>query len=285
MESIKKNMKDLSNCTKNELIKIAKKYKITGYSKYNKDKLLEYLLDKIDSINITTSDSKLTEYCSSAVFLYGVISQEMLLTIYNTYEEHMPVQLQIDRWVKESEKDFSNFFYQDGYFIKNSLQENNLWKTVLELHSKYDFYIPEKREEFLSFGQKQNNVPGKIYNELRAYLRTDKRLPEHYINAICQLIYEMVGANHPPVNILSKLVDIKFGYNHPFRSHRDVQTLNLHINKILQNSRLIKYRGHTALEVGAVTKEAIIGTLKRFYPNDKCPCGSGEKYKICCGKV
>ena len=285
MESVIKNMKDLSKCTKNELIEIAKSHNITGYSKYNKAQLLEYLLDKISPENIALSENSLYEYCSSAVFLYGVISKEMLLTIYNTYEEQMLVLLQIDKWTEEFEKNFSDFYYQDGYFIKNSLQENNLWKTIFELHSKYNFYIPEKKEEFLQYGKQENNVPGKIYNEFRVYLRNDKKLPEHYIRAICQLVYEMLRANHPTVSILTKLVDIQIGYSHPFKTHQDVQTLSLHINKILQNSRLIKYRGHTAIEVGAVTKEAIIGPLKRFYPNDKCPCGSGEKYKICCGKV
>ena len=32
----------------------------------------------------------------------------------------------------------------------------------------------------------------------------------------------------------------------------------------------------------------ISGTVKRegkkIYPNDPCPCGSGKKYKKCCGK-
>ena len=23
--------------------------------------------------------------------------------------------------------------------------------------------------------------------------------------------------------------------------------------------------------------------IKKIYPNDKCPCGSGKKYKYCCG--
>lgn len=25
--------------------------------------------------------------------------------------------------------------------------------------------------------------------------------------------------------------------------------------------------------------------IKKIYPNDKCPCGSGRKYKKCCGKT
>ena len=24
---------------------------------------------------------------------------------------------------------------------------------------------------------------------------------------------------------------------------------------------------------------------KKVYPNDPCPCGSGKKYKKCCGKI
>ena len=130
-------MKDLSKCTKNELIKIAKSYKITGYSKYNKDELLEYLLDKIDSKDIAVSGSKLNEYCSSAVFLYGVVSKEMLVTIYNIYEEQMPVLFQIDEWVKEFEKDFSDFFYQDGYFIKN---------RSVPVHTPVFYYVTAIRE-------------------------------------------------------------------------------------------------------------------------------------------
>ena len=40
--------------------------------------------------------------------------------------------------------------------------------------------------------------------------------------------------------------------------------------------------GYSAREakekIGAVVKE------KKVYPNDPCPCGSGKKYKKCCGR-
>ena len=35
-------------------------------------------------------------------------------------------------------------------------------------------------------------------------------------------------------------------------------------------------------------KQKASGTVRRvghkFYPNDPCPCGSGKKYKKCCGR-
>ena len=40
--------------------------------------------------------------------------------------------------------------------------------------------------------------------------------------------------------------------------------------------------GYSAREakekIGAIVKE------KKVYPNDLCPCGSGKKYKKCCGR-
>lgn len=30
--------------------------------------------------------------------------------------------------------------------------------------------------------------------------------------------------------------------------------------------------------------QRVIKTEKKTYPNDPCPCGSGKKYKRCCGR-
>ena len=33
-----------------------------------------------------------------------------------------------------------------------------------------------------------------------------------------------------------------------------------------------------------VPKQTPVVKEKKIYPNDPCPCGSGKKYKKCCGK-
>lgn len=40
----------------------------------------------------------------------------------------------------------------------------------------------------------------------------------------------------------------------------------------------------TASEKGSV-KPAPVRKTKKIGPNDPCPCGSGKKYKNCCGDV
>ena len=77
------------------------------------------------------------------------------------------------------------------------------------------------------------------------------------------------------------------------------------------NTRLIENRGHKPVELhsnnftgiptivpGSSKAASILGELqpqlsamgipvelgKKVYPNDPCPCGSGKKYKKCCGR-
>jgi uncharacterized protein YecA (UPF0149 family) len=49
---------------------------------------------------------------------------------------------------------------------------------------------------------------------------------------------------------------------------------------IVENTRHFKYRGHkeSELKTQTVVKEVKVGR------NDPCPCGSGKKYKKCCGR-
>ena len=48
---------------------------------------------------------------------------------------------------------------------------------------------------------------------------------------------------------------------------------------IVENTRHFKFRGHkeSELKTKTIVKEVKVGR------NDPCPCGSGKKYKKCCG--
>lgn len=59
------------------------------------------------------------------------------------------------------------------------------------------------------------------------------------------------------------------------------------------NARMRENRGYTLKELEAkrlanapapVVKKSVVRTGKKIYPNDPCPCGSGKKYKKCCGR-
>ena len=55
---------------------------------------------------------------------------------------------------------------------------------------------------------------------------------------------------------------------------------------------MIIYRGHTPNEITVKRPKNNFPNFhtaqpkknQKIYPNDVCPCGSGKKYKKCCGK-
>lgn len=130
------------------------------------------------------------------------------------------------------------------------------------------------------YGKAENQVPGKIYNELRAYLRTDKKLSEYYIGAVCNIVNDLIFADYQKATILEKIVKLQMGSTYLFKTRQDIKLLSIYIDKIMQNTRLIRYRGHTAIELGLIKGDSIIGPLRKFYPNDRCPCGSGKNIKF-----
>ena len=277
--------KYLGKLKKQELVEIAKHHGLTGYSKLKKDDLVKRLLETIDLKETILLEDKLLEYCKSAMFLYGVINKETLLGLYNYYETNKIFYLQIEHWITKGNFVDSDFVYRDGYIISNWLKEDDLWKSILEIQAKYAFYVPTKKEDFLYYGKAENQVPGKIYNELRAYLRTDKKLSEYYIGAVCNIVNDLIFADYQKATILEKIVKLQMGSTYLFKTRQDIKLLSIYIDKIMQNTRLIRYRGHTAIELGLIKGDSIIGPLRKFYPNDRCPCGSGKKYKICCGRI
>lgn len=277
--------KYLGKLKKQELVEIAKHHGFTGYSKLKKDDLVKRLLETIDLKEAILLEDKLLEYCKSAMFLYGVINKETLLGLYNYYETNKVFYLQIEHWITKGNFVDSDFVYRDGYIISNWLKEDDLWKSILEIQAKYAFYVPTKKEDFLYYVKAENQVPGKIYNELRAYLRTDKKLSEYYIGAVCNIVNDLIFADYQKATILEKIVKLQMGSTYLFKTRQDIKLLSIYIDKIMQNTRLIRYRGHTAIELGLIKGDSIIGPLRKFYPNDRCPCGSGKKYKICCGRI
>jgi hypothetical protein len=102
----------------------------------------------------------------------------------------------------------------------------------------------------LYYVKAENQVPGKIYNELRAYFRTDKKLSEYYIGAVCNIVNDLIFADYQKATILEKIVKLQMGSTYLFKTRQDIKLLSIYIDKIMQNTRLIKYRGHTAIELG-----------------------------------
>ena len=90
-----------------------------------------------------------------------------------------------------------------------------------------------------------------------------------------------------------------------FDSDRQMERFAPIMMEVNNNTRMLDFRGYTPNEVSraeqAVTPAPVAPAMpsfvpmantpavnmqpkKKVYPNDPCPCGSGKKYKKCCGR-
>ena len=59
--------------------------------------------------------------------------------------------------------------------------------------------------------------------------------------------------------------------------------MHIQVEQNVEREQVAKVTGTNKDEGGSV-KGAVKRTEKKIYPNDLCPCGSGKKYKNCCGR-
>ncbi len=60
-------------------------------------------------------------------------------------------------------------------------------------------------------------------------------------------------------------------------------TITPELEQKIEREQVAKVTG-TNKDEGPSVKGPVRRTDKKIYPNDLCPCGSGKKYKNCCGR-
>ena len=153
------------------------------------------------------------------------------------------------------------------------------------------YYVP-KKEELLKKAED-------LYFELTPQLNT---LRDYIISNMCK-DEETVGSLIEDIELLCFMeqpfneVIYEFKRNGIlFESTRQLNTLMSLLADVYNNTRTWNNRGYTAKEMNEILGENIplvtgipIDRLddvifKKVGRNDPCPCGSGKKYKKCCGR-
>lgn len=258
------------------------------------------------------TQKQLHRYFDAAANLYGVIPASKLLEIYNS--QNVPVS-------KEAFYAFAQVLRHEvsGYVLlsreeirkgmsipKPEQYEVVNWDVLEGGQEDYFAFLGERinkpyrilpREEFLRYAQLETFPDTLQSTAMLAYLRRKKAMLNRSPEEICQAIRMMIAGDYTLDSIMDVLT--KLGFRIDSEEDADAfmqrwQALNNHTRKWLN-------RGYTPMEL---SNRAGIGpenqvsffddpqVLEMPEPenrkvgrNDPCPCGSGLKYKKCCGKA
>lgn len=230
----------------------------------------------------------ISSYVRSAVYLYGAVSVNDLKMLYRHYEGIELLSEYLQPVLDEFRQYQEPYGFIDNIIMDSNLAEDNLYSDLLKNQSQYSRYLPDNREEFLNFGEHDSQIADSDTMFFMDYLTNTLDL-DHYTAFMTFLcIEDGIRMNSPEEELFEEMES--FGCK--FSSQKRIRETQKQLRKFRKFIRKWEYNGHSENEIRTFSQagnqkghsKIIAFPEKKVYPNDPCPCGSGRKYKYCCGK-
>ena len=218
------------------------------------------------------------DYIRAAVKLYGIISPEKLAEIYNLHNE---VKISVENLNEFKKVEGELFEYYKGAFVHEVIAMYDEYDELIMKKMGKPYYIPEK-DIFLRYADDDYIEKNIEYKKLESYIKTFVK-DEEMAEGLCEDIQLSCEDDFSMESIAYEFErrDIEF------ESEAQVKRLIPLVIDLANSTRLWENNGYTPDEMHNISKE-MNKPLKRRESkvgrNSPCPCGSGLKYKKCCGK-
>lgn len=227
-------------------------------------------------------------------YLYGTAPARI---VYRMYRRRKECRVGFEEFMElfKSVPEEENICVIDGSRIslKGLLKEKETYQRLLAYQENREFYIPSE-EEIIDCTY--NGYPSKsltykkIYQLLSGELGMDAELAEIYLCEIYRVYY--TGG------LMSEAMDILTKNGVVFETQNQARQMAELLMEAYNKTRKVELCGHTLEEeksenirnnmpFSSMFQSGMNETAeknKKVYPNDPCPCGSGKKYKKCCGR-
>lgn len=198
----------------------------------------------------------------------------------------------------------------NGKVISKHALQNDTYKRMEEKQQEVEYYIPSE-DEIRAYGIDGYPSCEKSYEKLATFYHTKLELDESDCKYFCQQAYLYFSIERSTVQYIDLLTrnGITFDSDDTMKQFMDI------IINVVQSTRVFYLKGHKQNEIRIHTpfipfqnvysmnrvempkplntnspfervhsNQQAKEVAKKIYPNDLCPCGSGKKYKKCCGK-
>ena len=228
----------------------------------------------------------LRAYSRAAVNLYGAITQEELVDIINRQIEEKTNFKELFLSQTRQPEFMDYYCLWENYLVNSGFKENN-FEDVPSLLSDIagkPRYVPEQKI-FLRYSDEEyyERTPQtyRLYAKLKTGWAVSSDAAEKMVSGV--VYYIQAGAS---VSVALQVLS-RYGL---ILDNSALQMLTKMIAEIYDTSRQWTLKGYTPHEVAQI-QTGLNGSSPQQMPekikigrNSPCPCGSGKKYKKCCGR-
>lgn len=234
------------------------------------------------------------KYCVACTNLYGIVPYAKVVEIFNEQNEE-------ETCIEEVLADYHNlglrevfFELQGAYFVHEAIDGEEEFNSLLDEQSDKPYYVPEK-EALLRYAEDDYFEKNEAYCKLKEYIVANVVTDEEQAEELCSDLQLACCFGEGPADALNEFLVREI----EFESEQQVYEIGELLSDLNNTTRMWDNRGYTPNELHelGLAEEAprMVGMMppkqetyvregKKIGRNDKCPCGSGKKYKYCCGR-
>ena len=235
-------------------------------------------------------------YIKAMVNLYGVFTPDKLIEIFNSQNSDFIDSKEFFRiYYKFIARDQS-FYLCEGYIISDYFENDDELYELLAKTKNKQYYIPDK-SQFLNYADDTYFEVTPQLNALKEYIEKNiiNDEDEDVVGDLIDDIQLVCSMEEPIQSVLDEFNrrDINF------KSMQQVKDLMPLVTDVYNNTRIWSNCGHTPTEIYDKVERPMMRTanmpvnvmincraaVEKIGRNDPCPCGSGKKYKKCCGNL
>lgn len=245
-------------------------------------------------------------------------------TFYNMYTQKRGYKLSLDEFkalLEEIPANFNQCIIRGERIILKDVLKDNFYLELEKSQEAFSFYMPTTKE-IAALAQYRYLKDEPSYKALYSFLREELKQQASYAHYWCDVAYNNFNMGDSVDKLVEALAAGGLSFADDEQKNKfkalaktaseegtRMYCLRGHtlkeMNLIPQAPQaVLPYANHfqpdsnlgwdinkaEAVEIpmpasfGAPTNDRVGAKAKKVYPNDPCPCGSGKKYKKCCGR-
>ncbi|MCL1949232.1 MAG: SEC-C metal-binding domain-containing protein [Turicibacter sp.] len=237
--------------------------------------------------DICEQSRKIETYMAGLVEVYGICSMEQVEKIYRKYENDEIGEGIFELYAKVLTLYNDNYHMENGMLIHEAILMGGD-EEIEEMEAMQEgkpYYVPTKEEIVRAADYSAEPALTQELNTLLGYISENIVVddPELAMDIVDDISLALSMEFHPE--------SIFHEFSRRNIVLKDAKTVN-NIMKLAMdaynNTRLWENRGHTPKEMHSLmpnrfNRSHMPATSQKVGRNEPCPCGSGKKYKKCCG--
>lgn len=235
-------------------------------------------------------NSILREYIISILNLYGVVKLHWAVELFNKYYAPATTEDELTNLVKKDMRLVCQSKIMDGYIVEETIYalDKDNFKEFVGATVDKDYFVPTK-ELLENVYDETYYEPSLQIEKLKAHLRknylTNEETIEEAVIAVTMIARVDCDKTGKTMElILEELANVGV----EFENLAQINEMIKHIVPVVNVTRKWINKGYTMQELSPHTFSEKTGQKIKVLDigrNAPCPCGSGKKYKKCCGRA